>query len=270
MLFIPGTIAASTYALGKECEDEKWKLEQQMAQPVTYEDVLEKLDNDALDLISADEKKLRKEAKRINSIQQKIHKKEREYMELEKELGEGELIEAALVEEKLEKAEKKLIKMQSCDEDKTPVKEKIVEVFHDAKERIKDAVDNVAHLVSANDKEPKTHERVIEMGAEPAGGISTITFVDDPKESRKQKKLRAAAKHIEEMRTELSKQRATMMHEDDEILRKEMKKIEDLQQLLEEEVRKYAVIEADLIDEVQYEAKLREEAQKLQELQLVE
>jgi hypothetical protein len=57
-----------------------------------------------------------------------------------------------------------------------------------------------------------------------------------------------------------------MIKEDDELLRKEAQKIECLQKHLEEEERKYDEIAAKMTDELQNEASIYEEEQKLEEL----
>ena len=64
------------------------------------------------------------------------------YVNMERELCEGEKIEAELEEEKLKRAEEKLTKIMEG-HDKSPVREKIEEVFHDAKDFAKDALENV-------------------------------------------------------------------------------------------------------------------------------
>jgi hypothetical protein len=64
---------------------------------------------------------------------------------VKRELCEAEEIEAELEAKKLKKAEEKLTKIIEG-KDKSPVREKIEEVFHDAKHFSKEALGNVGKI----------------------------------------------------------------------------------------------------------------------------
>jgi len=271
MLFLPGTVAATTYGVTKMCEEDKRRLEEDIGTPATYEHVLKKLDNEVRDVIDEDEEKLMKGANKIASIRKKIDKKERKYMDLEQELAEEELAEAEVEDKKLEKAEEKLLKLQLGQE--SPVKEKVGEVLHDVKEGVKDVLDKTAdyaHLMFASEKELKAREKEAVTPVEDTEDAwpTGKAVIDVPTDSKTQKQLRAAAKRIEDLRKEMSEKRTAIMNEDDELLRKEAEKIDQLHEQLEHELRKYAELQADLTDEMAYELRIREEEKKVKELQL--
>lgn len=58
-----------------------------------------------------------------------------------------------------------------------------------------------------------------------------------------------------------------MLNEDDELLRKEAEKLEQLNRQLEDEIRIYNEIQANLTDDLAYEMRIREEKKKVKELQ---
>lgn len=69
---------------------------------------------------------------------------------MREELGEEEAIEVELEEEKLNKAEKELQKLKHGHHDQSPIKEKIEEVFEDAKDCAKHVLGNVCKTTGLN------------------------------------------------------------------------------------------------------------------------
>jgi hypothetical protein len=80
MLFIPGVAAVTAYELGQLAKDEQieqQRLEGGTASAVEYEHILQKMEDETLNAIEDDEAKLKKEAKKIVHLQEKIEKEER-------------------------------------------------------------------------------------------------------------------------------------------------------------------------------------------------
>jgi hypothetical protein len=76
MLFLPGLAAVTANELGQVAHN-KQKEQQQTISPPTYEHILQNIEDETLYAIEDDEAKLRKEAKKIAHLQEKIKKEER-------------------------------------------------------------------------------------------------------------------------------------------------------------------------------------------------
>uniref|UniRef100_A0A914VSU6 Uncharacterized protein n=1 Tax=Plectus sambesii TaxID=2011161 RepID=A0A914VSU6_9BILA len=264
MFFVPVVVAATAYEVGELCQDEEKRIEAEEAAleatPETYDCVLKKLEQETEEDIEEDEKRLKKKAKKINHLQEKLEKEERKYMEMRDELGEEEAIEAEIEEEKIRKAERELRKLEDGRHDEPPCKEIIEDIFDDVKEGAKTVLGNFAdyaHLMFADEKELKQRERAIERGDMLNDGE------DDEFENKNKKKLKEAAKRIEDLKRKLNEKRSAMFEKDDEQLKNEARKIKDLQQELEIEEEKYAQIAEALTEELRYEAQIREEERKV-------
>uniref|UniRef100_A0A914XIQ5 Uncharacterized protein n=1 Tax=Plectus sambesii TaxID=2011161 RepID=A0A914XIQ5_9BILA len=250
MLFVPAITAAAASEQDKLREDEertKKQLEEINATPVAYERVLQKMDEKTLEVISHDEHKLKQEAHKIAHLQRKINKEELKFAEMQRELCEKEQKEAELQERMLRKA-KEDAKRDGRHRDESPV-EKLEEVLHNVKDFAKDVLGDVAGFAThifADDKGPKEHR------AAPG---------------KRERKWRKATERIDHLQKKLAKKRQATIVEDDKLLIKEARKIELLQMQLVEEERNFVQTEAELTEELQYEARIREQERKLKEFE---
>ncbi len=81
--------------------------------------------------------------------------------------------------------------------------------------------------------------------------VKTANLAEET-ESKTEKKLKAAAERIVNLRKELAEKQRAKIQEDNELLQKEAQKIEHLQVQLEEEERKYKEIAAELAEDLKY------------------
>uniref|UniRef100_A0A914X9S0 Uncharacterized protein n=1 Tax=Plectus sambesii TaxID=2011161 RepID=A0A914X9S0_9BILA len=248
---IPGVVAATAHERGQLFR-EGWNRDEAddgtiTVTPVTYNRVLKHMEKETEEEIDKDVKELKEEAKIINHLQKKLEKEERHFLGKREVLAEEEAFEAEVEARKLRKAQKELRKLREGHHD--GIKEKIEEVYEGVKERTKNVIGNVAgmpHQMSIDAREQRIQNN----------------------EEKAEKKLREAAKRVEDLRKKLAENRKAMFAEDVEVLQKEAQKVKDLQQELETEEAKYAQLAADLAEELRYEARIREEEQKLRNLQI--